>query len=207
MFTIAVGDVHGCYDQLMELMKDIEQWEPEQEKKYVFLGDYVDRGPKSRQVIEYLIEHPEYICLVGNHEDMMLHDQGNWIHNGGLETIHSYNDKEIPKEHLEWLKNLLEHYEDEYHIFVHAGLMPEVPLSKQNRFTKIWIRDQFLKSNYDFGKLVVHGHTPNVNVEIKTYRINLDSACVFGGKLSAIAFSDTNGEPVKLFQVLGPQRE
>ena len=189
--TVVIGDIHGCYNQLMELMDKVYTWNDDP-KKFIFLGDYVDRGPDSAKVVQYMIDHPEFICLKGNHEDMMLAGDQMWWMNGGNKTYDSYKEvsKEKVEEHLEWMRNLPTIYEDEHRIYVHAGLMPGVALEDQTEHVKLWIRDEFLNNQYDFGKLVIHGHTPRRQVDIQPNRINLDTAGVFGGKFTAAFFKD-----------------
>ncbi len=197
-------DIHGCYNQLLELMDQVHTWNDDP-KKFIFLGDYVDRGPDSAKVIQYMIDHPEFTCLKGNHEDMMLQGGNLWWNNGGGETYDSY--KGVPKgkveEHLEWIRALPLYYEDEHRIYVHAGLHPGVALEDQSENSMLWIREEFLLSKHDFGKLVIHGHTPRRQVDIQFNRINLDTAGVFGNKFTAAFFKDDSRDLYKYVQVAG----
>jgi diadenosine tetraphosphatase ApaH/serine/threonine PP2A family protein phosphatase len=207
--TVVITDIHGCYDQLLEMMDIANTWNDDP-KKFIFLGDYVDRGPDSAMVIQYMIDHPEFICLKGNHEDMMegTHGSGMWLRNGGVETLQSYtgvSDK-TRATHLEWIKALPLYYEDEHRIYVHAGLQPGIELENQSAIAMIWIREEFLHSDYDFGKLVIHGHTPRRQVDIKPNRINLDTGGVFGNKFTVAFFREGERDLYKYMDVKGYSR-
>lgn len=196
----AVGDVHGCFEELEAL---IERLPLDSNSVLVFLGDYVDRGPESKSVIDFIIELKKkhrVVALKGNHEAMFLdfihHPESSgaalFVLNGGSSTLASYSQKEghfeIPASHIEFLEQCLPYYETEDFFFVHAGVrnrpLREVHLEKED--TLLWIRDAFLKSEYDWGKVIVHGHSPMNEVTIMPNKINVDTGCVFGGRLSAI---------------------
>lgn len=196
----AIGDIHGCFDELRDL---VEKLPLDENSVLVFLGDYIDRGPNTRGVIDYILQlksRVEVVTLKGNHEAMLLdfleHPESAgaalFILNGGSSTLASYSKSEghfeIPREHVKFFADCLPYYQTEEFFFVHAGLRNR-PLAKihlENEDTLFWIRDSFLNSTYDWGKVVVHGHTPVSEVTIKTNRINLDTGCVFGGRLSAM---------------------
>lgn len=208
MFTVVIGDIHGCFDQLQNLLNAVKPIVANHEHKFVFLGDYVDRGPDSRKVIDFLMGLDNAVCLKGNHEDMMVKQMPGWLGNGGYSTLFNYQglDEELAK-HIEWLDSLPLYHEDDHRIYVHAGLWPLAPLEEQDAADMLWIRNEFLNSHYDFGKLVVHGHSAVLNnPEIKTNRINLDTACVFGGKLTAAIFNDKQRDPVHIVQVSGLEK-
>lgn len=215
-YNVAIGDIHGCKEQLTHLIDKIDQKYKLTQCRLIFLGDYIDRGPDSvgvlsvvRSLKEFL--HPQTVTLWGNHEDMMKHEFNLWVSNGGDTTIQSlknyYGDEKVATFNDEWLKwfdaNLVTHFETDTHYFVHAGIRPDVPLENQTRSDQLWIRDYFLGSRAKHPKYIVHGHTPNLNIDIRENRCNLDSACVFGGKLSAGIFVDKHEKPIDIIQVPG----
>ncbi len=175
------------------------------ETTVVFVGDYIDRGPDSRQVIDVLLELGQrcnVVCLRGNHEAMLLafledpesNMAGLFIYNGGSATLASYGDSEgnyeIPTSHRRFFSELRVSYEDPQAFFVHAGV-PDMPLSEldENRdgHKMMWMRGAFLTSTYDWGKPIVHGHTPVTDVQLAPNRINVDTGCVFMHRLSAVS--------------------
>ncbi len=190
---LAVGDIHGCLHQLEQL---IEQVQPTMSDQVVFLGDYIDRGLDSRGVIDYLIHFgsrfPQTVFLKGNHEEMFLdfvagRNQMLYVLNGGQATLENYQEAEklrIPKSHLDFLQNLRTSYETERFIFVHAGLRPGLPLAAQQEKDLLWIREEFLHSDYDWGKTIVFGHTPRLDVLLSAHRIGVDTGAVYGRTLS-----------------------
>jgi len=200
----AIGDIHGCYDKLVSLMIQIDiRWSHD---TLVFLGDYVDRGHHSFEVIDYLVDlkkqHPETIFLKGNHEAMFLDflsgaETFTYIYNGGQPTISSYSkhspDKrhlEIPKEHLDFLNSLVLCHQTEDYIFVHAGLRPGVPVEKQVAEDMLWIREPFINTRNDFGKPVVFGHTPLPEPLVTPDKIGVDTGAVYGRKLTCVRLPD-----------------
>jgi len=190
---LAVGDIHGCLAQLTELMELVK---PTSADRVVFLGDYVDRGPDSAGVIDYLIEFaavfPETVFLRGNHEQMFLdyldgQDSAMFLINGGRQTLDSYRDRRmwpIPTSHRRFLESLEHSFESEHHIFVHAGLRPGIPLAEQDDFDMLWIRHEFLESDFDWGKAIVYGHTPRQEPLLGDRRIGVDTGCVYGRQLT-----------------------
>jgi serine/threonine protein phosphatase 1 len=181
---------------------------------YVFLGDYIDRGSASRETIDRLIEHGathESVFLKGNHEliaikclsDRGLFDQ--WLRLGGLETLVSYgvpaetlaSGKQIaelqsafhsalPQAHFRFFRDLKNSFECGDFFFAHAGVRPNVELSRQKESDLLWIRGEFLSSKDDFGKIVVHGHTPTREIEVGPNRINIDTGAFATGRLSCL---------------------
>jgi serine/threonine protein phosphatase 1 len=124
-----------------------------------------------------------------------------WLGNGGDTTLASFgvsHPGDLPADVLSWIAGLPTLYEDEHRYFVHAGLHPDLSLSEQDDQTKLWIRDEFLLVDYDFGKHVVHGHTPSETgyPEVRPYRTNLDTGAVFSGPLTAGVFTDERGPAV-----------
>jgi diadenosine tetraphosphatase ApaH/serine/threonine PP2A family protein phosphatase len=196
----AVGDIHGSFDRLQELMKKIPI--DFAHDTLVFIGDYIDRGPASVEVVDYLIglknRVPETIFLKGNHEDMLEKyldgtDRFTYLLNGGQNTLDSYLSRNlqselypIPSNHMEFFKTLRLYYETEAYIFVHAGLRPKVPLASQETEDLLWIRDKFIYSKYDFGKTVVFGHTPLEKPLVESNKIGIDTGAVYGNALTCI---------------------
>jgi len=182
---------------------------------FLFLGDYVDRGPASDEVIAYLIREqarrPSRVrCLLGNHDHMLClaadrdrsdADLVQWWENGGEETLDAYgidDPSDLPAEHLAWLRTLPLHVLDDNRFFVHAGIKPGVPLDAQSRDDMLWIREPFLSSELWHGALVVHGHTPTTTraPEVQANRVNLDTGACFGGPLTAAVFTSDQLNPL-----------
>ena len=203
MITYAISDIHGCSETLKSLLKKIKDFD-----KLIFLGDYIDRGPNSKEVIDIIRElqnkyGDKIVTLIGNHEDICLtaYDSNNfnlWMYNGGSSTLNSFDGK-VPAEYLNWMRDLKLYYEDDYFYYVHAGLRPHVKIEDNDRDDIIWIRYDFLLSDYKFKKRVIHGHTPGKNVIYRDNRVNIDTGCVFGYKLSAIKIE--NAEITKVISV------
>ncbi|MDH3455101.1 MAG: serine/threonine protein phosphatase, partial [Desulfuromonadales bacterium] len=162
----------------------------------LFLGDYVDRGPASAGVIDYLIEFsrsfPATLFLRGNHEQMFTdyldgRDPTAFLMNGGLMTLNSYQSSgqwPVPPAHRAFIANLIDYYETDDYIFAHAGLRPGIPLAEQDSNDLLWIRREFIGSDYDWGKAVVFGHTPFQEPLLTETRLGLDTGCVYGRQLS-----------------------
>ncbi len=174
MRVLAIGDVHGCSDAWDALLEIVA---PGGDDQLITLGDYVDRGPDSRGVLERILKLEQTLRLValrGNHEQMMLdareHDFDFWYACGGRETLRSYDAAEsldcVPQEHWDFIeKRCVNYYETETHFFVHASVDPHVPLCEQDPFYLIW---QKLLSNiapHCSGKVMICGHTPQASGE------------------------------------------
>jgi len=211
MMTFAVGDVHGCVDKLVGLVAQCLRQAGDQPSRFVFIGDYIDRGPDSRAVIDFLIamqrqKRFELIALRGNHEAMMLKtvrtgDGALWLLNGAAQTLASYGIGDwtgLPAEHLDWVASLPLCFDDGQRYFVHAGINPAVPLDQQTEHDQLWIREPFLSDARDFGRLIVHGHTPLTTgrPDQRANRVNIDTAAVFGGPLTAAVFTPERVAPV-----------
>jgi serine/threonine protein phosphatase 1 len=196
----AVGDIHGCYDKLLILMEKIDiDFEFD---TLVFLGDYIDRGPQSFEVVAYLADlkqrYANTIFLKGNHEEMLEkylsgEDRITYLVNGGQQTLESYMNRPrsegepaIPSTHLEFFKSLRMYYETQNYIFVHAGLKNKVPLEKQKTEDLLWIRRRFIESKYDYGKMVVFGHTPLHEPLLLPNKIGIDTGAVYGNRLTCV---------------------
>jgi serine/threonine protein phosphatase 1 len=200
----AIGDVHGCLDKLMVLMDRIDI--DFQKDQLVFLGDYVDRGPKSKEVVDYLIDlaskQDGLIFLKGNHEEMLEKylggtDRRMFLENGGRATLKSYSIKDdkrreavVPPEHVAFFNALHLYHETSSHIFVHGGLRPHIPLEKQDPWDMLWIRDEFIYSDFDFGKEVIFGHTPFRQPLVLENKIGIDTGAVYGNKLTCVVLPE-----------------
>jgi serine/threonine protein phosphatase 1 len=199
----AIGDVHGCADELEELL---EMLPLRPGCTVVFLGDYIDRGPKSRQVVDIVLrlrEKHHVVTLRGNHESMLLEflsgkdpqKVARYVLNGGSATLAGYADEngryQMPAEHVAFFENLALSYETAEHFFVHAGV-PNVRLADLDREASsehmLWVRNKFLHSTFRWEKIIVHGHTVVETVEISASRICLDTGCVFDRRLTAMEF-------------------
>ena len=214
--TYAIGDIHGCLDKLRSLLLRCEMHADGRPMSFVFVGDYIDRGPQSCGVIDCLIDlkarHGEgVVTLMGNHEAMALAAiDGSgparlWLAQGGLATLESYRvagPRELPRAHVDWLSALPLSYDDGRRFFVHAGVNPGSPLEAQDDFDLLWIREPFLSHGRDYGRLIVHGHTPLADgvPELRSNRLNLDTGAVFGGPLTAAVFDDAQTEPIGFLQ-------
>lgn len=211
----AIGDIHGRADLLGPLLDRIEadsKLHPEQRSITVFLGDYIDRGPASREVIDLLLSYGqsgEAVFLKGNHETYVarfLSDPtvlNDWRHLGGLETLCSYGLKPsispgkneqlrladqfahaLPVKHRQFFETLELSFGCGDFLFVHAGIRPGVRIANQREEDLLWIRDEFLVSETKHEKFVVHGHTPVEMFDIRSNRMNLDTGAFATGRLT-----------------------
>lgn len=219
----AIGDIHGRADLLAETIDRIEEdlrRRPIEHAIEVYLGDYVDRGPNSKSVIDQLavrLVQQHAVCLRGNHEaifETFLRDDPATIHHwtqlGALHTLASYGvsmrsganalsplelqhslRRSFPRTHDLFLQCLRNSFVCGDFLFVHAGIRPGVPLMQQNPEDLLWIRDEFLKSTADHGKVVIHGHTPVDYPDIRSNRINIDTGAWRTGTLTCIAIEGT----------------
>ncbi len=200
----AVGDIHGRFDMLSKLMEKVDiDFDTD---SLVFLGDYIDRGPDSFQVVDFLVSlkkrHADIVFLKGNHEEMLDRylsgkDRLTFLYNGGQQTLDSYMHRPlepgaplIPTDHLDFFQSLRLYHETDAYIFVHAGLRKKVPLNKQQPDDLLWIRKKFIDSNYDFGKPVVFGHTPLPEPLLQRNKIGIDTGAVYGNKLTCVQLPD-----------------
>jgi serine/threonine protein phosphatase 1 len=213
----AVGDVHGRADLLAQLLAEIDadlKSHPTPRAMHVLLGDYVDRGPDSRGVLDLLIarsQRHEMTFLKGNHEALVEEFLRNpqslatWRHVGGIETLLSYGIRPsfnpdageqtalaqqladaLPSAHRQFFGSLKRSFSCGDFFFVHAGVRPGVALSQQADEDLFWIRDEFLDSRENFGKIIVHGHSPVKEVEFHSNRINIDTGAFATGRLSCL---------------------
>ncbi|MEL0020835.1 MAG: metallophosphoesterase family protein [Rickettsiales bacterium] len=212
----AVGDIHGCarlLEKLHALIRADAAAAPAGRKIIVYLGDYIDRGPESREVVDLVLAGPgdgfERVCLKGNHEDMLLRfleggeDSWTWRMNGGAATLRSYGvDPEgtdddgsrkalaglMPARHRDFFAALETTHIEGTYLFVHAGLRPGVPIERQSEEDLLWIRGAFLDSPADWGYTVVQGHSAGPELEVRAIRINLDTGAVWTGRLTSMVF-------------------
>ncbi len=229
-----IGDIHGRLDLLEELHELIRAdaagfWG---RAGVVYLGDYIDRGPQSKQVLDYLTEHPlvgfDVVHLLGNHEQAMLDFLANpqaaatWLNYGGQATLVSYGvgiiqlqrsapvellrdelEQRMPPAHLDFLAGCrLVHIEGSY-CFVHAGIRPGVALENQAAEDLLWIRDDFTRSRVNHGCIVVHGHNMTEQAEFLPNRIGIDTGAFHSGLLTALVLE---GGEQRLLQTGRPAR-
>ncbi|MBS0012226.1 MAG: serine/threonine protein phosphatase [Bacteroidales bacterium] len=215
---LAIGDTHGCYVQLYTLVTELISLS--RNDRLVLLGDYIDRGPDSKQVMEFIMdlkdEGYDVIALKGNHEDMMLHaadsplDNYNWMLNGGYETLRSFDVvsvQNIDKKYMDFLSILPPYYISGNYIFVHGGFNDDIDDPFSDEYSMLWERRNRYDSPVFRGKTIVHGHRPHPVSELKEEikknpaLINMDTGCVYGkegglGNLTAIDLT-----AMKLFSV------
>ena len=202
--AFVIGDVHGCVDEVDRLL---DAAQPGRDDTLCFLGDYVDRGPSPRRVIERLVrlsnEGPSCIFLKGNHEDMFLAFLGYpgrygdaFCWNGGDATLASYSlhglegtpaAARLPAEHRAFLLSLRSHAVLDRFFCVHAGVRPSRPLDAQSEEDLLWIRDEFIGAPHPFPYTVLFGHTPQRDVYLDLpYKVGLDTGLVYGNRLSCL---------------------
>jgi len=195
--TIAIGDIHGCAQALARLLEVLQ---PTQSDTIVTLGDYVDRGPDSRGVLDLLVDllgRCELVPLLGNHEVMLLEASASreamafWQACGGQETLESYGGslKNVPQDHWVFLQSLSRHHESAEHIFVHANYDPNLLLHQQPDRLLLWEHiDRKVPPRHESGKIAIVGHTPQVSGEVLDLGslICIDTYCVGGGWLTAL---------------------
>ncbi|MDE3016698.1 MAG: serine/threonine protein phosphatase [Pseudomonadota bacterium] len=219
----AIGDIHGMLAPLQQLhhrIKADEKRSGAKETLIVFLGDYIDRGKRSKEVVDYLIEQQRsgqrYIFLKGNHEQGMLQFLADpvrgslWLKWGGIETIASYGidpftavngsgalprlaanlQNALPPEHQQFYRNLKPLHEEDGYIFVHAGLRPGVPLAEQKEQDLLSIREEFVDANHAFGKQIVFGHTIFEAPYHKNGKIGVDTGAYMTGTLTCAVLEE-----------------
>jgi serine/threonine protein phosphatase 1 len=213
----AVGDVHGRADLLSALLGRIDAdltAHPIAQSVQVFLGDYIDRGPHSRAVLDLLIARRRrhvMLCLKGNHETYAAQFLSNpavlsdWKHIGGMDTLLSYGvvpsakdgrreqeataeafRRALPDSHRDFISGLALSFSCGDFFFAHAGVRPGIPLGQQRQEDLLWIREDFLLHEEDFGKVVVHGHTPSMEPDVRPNRINIDTGAYATGRLTCL---------------------
>lgn len=213
----AIGDVHGSADLLNRLIDKILSDSAERERRQgtlVVLGDFIDRGSQSAEIVHGLYaqrESKNLIVLLGNHEAAMIAAyRGDrkalhfWLRFGGIDTLRSFGvdvaaidmddihsvtgmlHRHIPFEIINWMETLPTSYRAGDYLFVHAGIRPGIRLRQQQTADMLWIRDVFLDSEEDHGVVVVHGHSPTARVDFRTNRIGVDTDAYESGILSAV---------------------
>lgn len=199
--TCVIGDIHGCHSSLSRLLDKVLH----RADTLVFLGDYVDRGSHSKEVVATIVSlsksHPRVIPLMGNHDFLFLQyltggDNRLFLQVGGLQTLASYElspsanqtekNQQVPSEHLAFLRSLSLFWEDQHALYVHAGLQPGRHLSQQTAQWCLWARESFLLNTFDFGKPVVFGHTVFPEPYLAADKIGIDTGAVYGGRLTAL---------------------
>lgn len=203
----AIGDIHGCFSSLKELIENKIQLQ--KNDKLILLGDYIDRGPKSKEVIDYIIDlqNNDYdiVTLLGNHESMLVDAYNNessiskWIQNGGSETLKSFEInslKGLDSKYLNFFNSLKLYFELDEYLFVHAGFNDELENPFADKHSMLWkSRERYFNSLLK-DRTIIHGHSP---ISIKTCEeqiknnskvINIDAGCVYSnpdlGKLVAL---------------------
>jgi serine/threonine protein phosphatase 1 len=213
----AIGDIHGRADLLIEMHSMIraDAKDFDGRKQVIYLGDYIDRGLQSKQVVEMLIEPQlsgfDTVFLKGNHEQAMLdfleypEATAGWLSFGGRETLLSYGinvtfmplmkdmqnlaaelGEVLPESHREFLEDGLLSFRSGDYYFVHAGIRPGIPLEDQHFEDQLWIRDEFIDSDADHGAVIVHGHTITPEPELTANRIGLDTGAFHSGVLTCL---------------------
>ena len=205
-----VGDIHGCAPELEALLNALPL---EAGDTLAFVGDYIDRGHHSKDVVDMMIAVRARtdigtVFLRGNHEEMCLGYLGRqgrwgeaWRMNGGSATLESYGMlpnvpvaeavERIPAAHLEFMESLLPSYDAGRHLLVHAGIRPGRSLADQDEEDLLWIREEFISRPHDLPQTVIFGHTPQRNVLVDLpYKIGIDTGCVYGGWLTALEPND-----------------
>ena len=215
----AIGDIHGCHTELKALLEYMkEKLSLSESDLVVFLGDYIDRGPDSKGVIDELLQFrsdfPSTFFLKGNHEEMLLDYLGFdgckgdlYLENGGVDTIASYQInplipsrevlKEFTNEHISCFLELIDCVKVADWLFVHAGIDPQKEMIDQTEVDLHWIRGEFIENTHPFNFTVVFGHTPQSEVLLDLpYKVGIDTGVVYGNSLSCLEV--TTGE---LYQV------
>ena len=215
----AIGDIHGRVDLLAELHKLIRRdarERPAARATVVYLGDFIDRGPDSAGVIDFLLDRSlegfGAVHLRGNHEATLLDFLENvsigpnWLFNGGDATLNSYGiaisrwepdpvalrrtqeefRAALPPRHAGFYRGLGLQHREGDYLFVHAGIRPGVGLAEQTPYDLMWIRQPFLESEADHGVVVVHGHTITRKPELRTNRIGIDTGAYYSGRLTCL---------------------
>lgn len=212
MRTLVISDIHGCYDLFVDVLNKAQY--NSNKDSLVLIGDYIDRGPDSKKVLDLIIKlcQEGAIALAGNHEEMLISSYKNpdttipWLMNGGDKTLKSFDIKDItrdsvtliPKEYIDFILSLPFYYEIKDYIFVHAGLDPDLQQPElTNKYALLWLRDDWLRCKYTGEKTVIFGHSPTFTIHnhstaipwISGKKICIDTGAVYpryGGKLTCL---------------------
>ena len=183
---IAIGDIHGEVEKLNSL---IDKLDLQKQDRVIFLGDYIDRGTHSKEVIERILnlsKEIECVFLKGNHEDMLLKtkitqsqdDIEHWLLSGGISTYDNYGDyPAIFNTHGKFLDSLKLYHIEQNYMFVHAGINPKKELSEQTKDDLLWIREEFLDNSHNLPYKIIFGHTPFIEPLILNDKIGIDTGC------------------------------
>lgn len=227
----AIGDVHGHVGKLEKLLQRCEAFAPGRAKRFVFIGDYIDRGPDSRAVVDLLIGMQKalgnrVVCLRGNHEAVIVAASRDlldtlpgrvtmeqWLgeNGGGKSTLASYgvaHARDVPPEHIAWMAGLPLWHDDGQRFFAHAGVHPGRALDDQHEDDLMWIREPFLSHTGDFGRLIVHGHTPTPTrlPDVRANRLNIDTGAGYEGRVTAAIFEGSEARPIAFMTNAGELR-
>lgn len=224
-----IGDIHGRNDLLNGLLSKImaDQVGYQGQLQVVYVGDYIDRGMNSKEVVELLANQHcfsnESIFIRGNHEQALLHflDDDSvgpaWLSFGGLATLASYGvamakmptkrqdyidlqqrlKEHLPEHHEQFLRKTIFSYQVGSYFFVHAGINPKYSITRQNVDDLMWIRDEFVSSKKNFEKIIVHGHTVSEKPEFRSNRIGIDTGAYASGVLTCLVLE---GQEQRLLQ-------
>jgi len=223
-----IGDIHGRADLLQQLHQQIQTdaSDYKHDKTIIYLGDYIDRGEQSKEVIDILLSNPlpdfEPIFLQGNHEEIILGfiaypvAAASWLSFGGREALNSYGiplahvpnqqeiiqlskqlDNKLPDSHRDFFENCKDSHQCGNYYFVHAGILPGVALNEQILEDKLWIRGEFLESKKDHGAIIVHGHSISFEPQFLPNRIGIDTGAYNTGVLTCLVLE---GEEQRLLQ-------
>ena len=212
MGRYVIGDIHGCIDELRRL---VHAFPLDTSDQVVFLGDYIDRGPDSKEVVTFLValqkQFPavDFVFLKGNHEDMLLSYLGlegehgdMFLINGGKATLASYGLVEeritahdaiqaIPAEHIQFYQGLRSFHVMDAFLCVHAGVHPQKSLADQSNEDLFWIRNKFIYSSHSLPYTVLFGHTPQQAVLFDLpYKVGLDTGLVYGNRLTCLELDE-----------------
>jgi serine/threonine protein phosphatase 1 len=214
----AVGDIHGCAHLLRELLTQVEDHAQGRAHDLIFLGDYIDKGPDTAATLALLMNltnaSGRVFFLKGNHEADLLAGRDNeralrrWLAMGGDRVLAEYgaaSPDRLPAEVLAWIEGLLMFHEDSLRHYVHAGLDPAFPRDRQPDAARLTMRGDFLARDHDFGRHVMHGHTPQMSgaPDCRPFRTNIDTGAWVTGTLTAAILAADQSPPVGFLQTRG----